>query len=248
MKRLMAICIFGLILWLAASQNAAALYNYDNVDTDSSKKINKTRQWSWINTRLKHKDDNQMPRQWSWIMRQTWWTWEAHGFGSGDRLNWHRFWSWEIDITRMWANSWLSGNMRLLDKGLYWKETELTGNNRDKVNKKIYRNEFNDDLNQILKFFNPNLTKDQKKESGIIISGIRTNLKAIYAEVKSDYHSWIIINLSWHIGDYTNEFNNLSNKLITYIDVNKLTEFNKFISNKINSITKKLQIKISKWK
>lgn len=248
MRKLIAICSFGLILWLAAAQNAWALANYDNLDTDSTNKIHKTKQWSGMMNQMEKQDknENKKMKRWSWVMGQTWWMWGEGRFGSGEMFSWRHLGSWEVNFPRMWSGAWLSGEREWWPMIGSWKKIEWTGDNMNKVGKKIYRNEFNDDLNKVLKFLNPGLTKDQKKEVGTIIAEKRTSLKTIYNKVRSDYQSWITIDLSWYINTLTNEFNDLSARLSSYVDASKTTQFQTFISNKINLIARNLQAKINK--
>lgn len=234
MKKLLALCSFGLILWLAATQANASLSSSDS--SDETYKIKNHRMKSWSGD----------IRHWSGMMM----------FGSGERKCPPELSSWDDCVfgsggmmPRIGSGKLLSGEMKWWPRLGSWSSKLYSGSKSNQTtkntkSKKIFWNEFNDDLNKILKFLDTDLTSTQKKEAWTILSDTRSDLKVIYSEIKSKYQSGTSIDMTWYIDTLTDEFNNLSDELDEYIDADKQDEFDSFISNKISNISKNLQSKM----
>lgn len=217
MKRLLALSLFGLVLWLTLSQTSTVEAKRDGWDEGKSK--------YWIH---------------------------LTGCNSGFFLKEGKCKPYEIEDRDEDEDGYKNTNRFLTgcNTGFFLKEGKCKKMEKEKFEKpkKIRWNEFNDDLNKIIKFLKPDLDKAEKKEVWAIISKERFTLKGIYSEIKSKYQSGLVIDMTGYVSSIADEFNWLSEDLMDYIDTSKATEFQKFISNKISLITRNLKAKINKKK
>lgn len=218
MKRLLALCTFGLVLWLASIQfggvQAKSNIMKDDTKIENMKKMLKT-QKNWF---------------WSGSMSKSW-----HRFGSG--CTWLSLSGEDCKLrsgVKMWSRKIHSGYLN-----------NLTG--KFEKPKKIRWNDFNDDLHKALKFLDlKSLTKTEKKWVNETVAQTRKDLKAIYKQMKTEYLSWITVDFTGYVDKLTNEFSWFANDLRWYVKSWNESKFEEYIKKKLNLISNFLTRKSEK--
>lgn len=217
MKRLLALCSFGLILWLASIQFGWVQAKSNNMDDD-------------------FKENNMKKNIKDMKMR----------LGSGDNKTWHRFGSGCTWLSLSWEDCKLRSGAKIWSGKLHSGDMKnLTG--KFEKPRKIRWNEFNDDLHKALKFLDlKSLTKEEKESVSTTVSQTRKDLKSIYKQMKTEYLSWVTVDFTGYVDQLTNEFSWFAADLKWYVKEWNESKFEEYIKRKLNVISNFLNRKSNK--
>ena len=221
MKKLLALCSFGLVLWLAAIQFGGVQAKSNNMEDDFRENSMKKNMKLWSGDfrpgsgEVHTGEDKKWPRFGTWLIK----SWEDYKSRSG---------------AKMWSGRLHSGDMKT-----------LTG--KIEKPKQIRWNDFNDDLHKALKFLDlKSLTKEEKKSVSTSVDQTRKDLKSIYKQMKTEYLSWVSVDFTGYVDQLTNEFSWFAADLRWYVKVWNESKFEEYIKRKLNLISNFLTRKSEK--
>lgn len=225
MKKLLALCSFGLVLWLAAIQFGGVQAKSNTMDDDFKVNNMKKNMRLWSGDfrpgsgKVYSGEDKKQPRLGTWCGTWLVRVWDDCKSRSG---------------AKMWSGKFHSGDIK-----------NLTG--KFEKARKIRWNDFNDDLHKALKFLDlKSLTKEEKKSVSTTVSQTRKDLKAIYKQMKTEYLSWLTVDFTGYVDQLTNEFNWFATDLEWYVKEGNESKFEEYIKRKLKLISNFLTRKSEK--